>query len=213
MLSIQVNNLGKKFNKEWIFRNLTHTIEANQKLLISGGNGSGKSTLLQVLSGFVTQNEGEIMYTTVASPGKNITTDTIRNYVSFASPYLQLTEEFSPLELIDHIKIYKPFINNLSAAEVVEISGLSTSKHKLIRQFSSGMKQRLKLAIAILSDTPLLLLDEPVSNLDKQAILWYRDLIEKHTDNRTVIVCSNAIEDDHFFCTSELNIMDYKLSK
>jgi ABC-type multidrug transport system ATPase subunit len=211
MLSIQLNNLGKKFNREWIFRNLNYSIEPNQKLLISGGNGSGKSTLLQVLSGFVTQNEGTLEYS-LSSNGR-ISSDKIKDYVSFASPYLQLTEEFTPLELIDHIKIYKPFINNLSAAEVVEISGLSASKNKLIRQFSSGMKQRLKLAIAILSDTPLLLLDEPVSNLDKQAISWYRDLISTYTQNRTVIVCSNAIEDDHFFCTSELSIMDYKLRK
>lgn len=213
MLSIQLHNLGKKFNREWIFRNLNYTIEPGQKLLISGGNGSGKSTFLQVLSGFVTQNEGEIIYKPSASSEKNITADTIRNYVSFASPYLQLTEEFSPLELIDHIKIYKPFINSMSAEDVVEISGLSSSKNKLIRQFSSGMKQRLKLAIAILNDTPLLLLDEPVSNLDKQAILWYRDLMSKYTLDRTVLVCSNAIEDDHFFCTSELNIMDYKQTK
>jgi ABC-type multidrug transport system ATPase subunit len=211
MLSIQLNNLGKKFNREWIFRNLNYSIEPNQKLLISGGNGSGKSTLLQVLSGFVTQNEGTLEYS-LSSNGR-ISSDKIKDYVSFASPYLQLTEEFTPLELIDHIKIYKPFINNLISAEVVEISGLSASKNKLIRQFSSGMKQRLKLAIAILSDTPLLLLDEPVSNLDKQAISWYRDLISTYTQNRTVIVCSNAIEDDHFFCTSELSIMDYKLRK
>lgn len=208
MLSIQLNNLGKKFNREWIFRNLSYTIEANQKLLISGGNGSGKSTFLQILSGFITQNEGNLDYK--LDTGEIISADNSKNYISFASPYLQLTEEMTAGELIEHIKIFKPFINLLSSAEVIEISGLSHSKDKLIRQFSSGMKQRLKLAIAILSDTPLLLLDEPVSNLDKEAIRWFRELIVKHSANRTVIVCSNAIDDDHFFCTSELNIMNHK---
>lgn len=210
MLSIQLNNLGKKFNREWIFRNLSYTIEPNQKLLISGGNGSGKSTLLQVLSGFVTQNEGSIDYKIVGDPERAIPLEKTKDYISFASPYLQLTEEFTPVELIEHIKIYKPFINNLSASEVLDMSGLSAAKHKFIKQFSSGMKQRLKLAVAILNDTPLLLLDEPVSNLDRAAIKWYRDLIAEHALNRTVIVCSNAIEDDYFFCTSELNMTDYK---
>ena len=210
MLSIQLNNLGKKFNREWIFRNLSYSIHPNQKLLISGGNGSGKSTLLQVLSGFVSQNEGTLEYQKIESPGQALSPETARNYISFASPYLQLTEEFTAVELIEHIKIYKPFINRLSAAEVLDISGLLAAKHKFIRQFSSGMKQRLKLALAILSDTPVLLLDEPVSNLDRDAIKWYRELIAGHTLNRTVIVCSNAIEDDYFFCTSELNMADYK---
>lgn len=209
MLSIQLNNLGKKFNKEWIFRNLSYTINANQKLLISGGNGSGKSTFLQVLSGFVTQNEGSLDYKLTDS-NELIPLEKIKNYISLASPYLQLTEEMTAYELIEHIKMFKPFVNQFSSIEILETSGLLNSKDKLIRQFSSGMKQRLKLAIAILGDTPLLLLDEPVSNLDKEAIHWFRQLIVKYCDNRTIIVCSNAIEDDHFFCTSELNIMDYK---
>lgn len=207
MLSIQLNKLGKKFNREWIFRNLSYDIRAGQKLLISGGNGSGKSTLLQVISGFVTPNEGGAEYKTGTEA---IRPEKTKDYISFASPYLQLTEDLTAPELLQHIGMYKRFRNNLSVAEVLELSGLSASKNKFIRQFSSGMKQRLKLAIAILSDTPLLLLDEPVSNLDRNAIQWYKDLITQNTTNRTVIVCSNAIEDDYFFCDTELKLSDYK---
>lgn len=207
MLSLQLNNLGKKFNREWIFKNISISIKANQKLVILGGNGSGKSTLLQVLSGFVTPNEGNIDYHFNEKP---VFQDELRKQVSFASPYLQLIEEYTLIECINHSKEFKPFINNISTNEIASLIELESSKNKVIKQFSSGMKQRLKLGLAILSDTPLLLLDEPVSNLDKNAIYWYKNLIEKYTKNRTVIVCSNAIAEEYFFCDTELNVMNFK---
>jgi ABC-type multidrug transport system ATPase subunit len=211
MVSIQLNNLGKKFNKEWIFRNLSYRIEAKQKLVILGGNGSGKSTLLQILSGFINPNEGEIIYTHLNSVKETkISVEEIRKYISFASPYLQLTEDFTLIELINHTKLFKPFVNNFSTQEIIEQIQLPHAKHKYIKQFSSGMKQRLKLGLAILSDAPLLLLDEPISNLDKEAIAWYKQLISNHSGNRTVIVCSNAIEQEYFFCDTTLNVMNYK---
>ncbi|MES2680084.1 MAG: ATP-binding cassette domain-containing protein [Bacteroidota bacterium] len=207
MLSIQLHTLGKKFNKEWIFRDLSHSIPAGRKLLISGGNGSGKSTLLQVLSGFITPNEGNILYNL---NGTNVAVDEIKNHLSFASPYLQLVEEFTLEELVEHIKIYKPFSSTLSTNEFMSAIELTNAKTKYIRQFSSGMKQRLKLGLAILSDTPLLLLDEPISNLDKNAIDWYKQLVTAHSTNRTIIVCSNALNDEHFFCDTELVVSDFK---
>ena len=207
MLSIQLNNLGKKYNREWIFKDLDYQIHANQKLLISGGNGSGKSTVLQVLSGFITPNEGSLTY---RLGDKNIAIEKIKNHISFASPYLQLLEDLTLQELIDHIKIYKPFVNQISTNEVIGLLELSPAKNKYIKQFSSGMKQRLKLGLAILCDTPLLLLDEPVSNLDKNAISWYKNIITEHSLDRTIIVCSNAVGDEHFFCESELVVTDFK---
>jgi ABC-type multidrug transport system ATPase subunit len=210
MLSIQLKQVGKKYNKEWIFKDLNYDIHANQKLLISGGNGSGKSTLLQVLSGFITPNVGSIIY---HLGDESIVIDKVKNYISFASPYLQLIEDFTPLELIEHIQTYKPFVNNINTDEVIDRLELTPAKNKFIKQFSSGMKQRLKLGVAILSDTPLLLLDEPISNLDKNAISWYRQLISDYSENRTIIVCSNAVGEEHFFCDSELLITDFKLQK
>jgi ABC-type multidrug transport system ATPase subunit len=210
MLSVHLNQLGKKFNNEWIFKDLSYDIRANQKLLISGGNGSGKSTLLQVLSGYITPSAGTATY---YLGEKMISIENIKNYVSFASPYLQLIEDFTPLELIEHIQTYKPFVNNINTDEVIDRLELTPTKNKFIKQFSSGMKQRLKLGVAILSDTPLLLLDEPISNLDKNAISWYRQLISDYSENRTIIVCSNAIGEEHFFCDSELLVTDFKQPK
>lgn len=205
--TINIKNLGKKFNKEWIFRKLDFEIVPNQKLVILGGNGSGKSTLLQVLSGFVTPNEGEIVFTL---NDVKIESDKLKNYISFASPYLQVIEDFTLLEMVEHSRLLKPFRHSLSSEEFMKVIDLESAKHKFIKQFSSGMKQRLKLGLAILTDTPILLLDEPVSNLDKNAIAWYKDLIQKHTPDRTVIVCSNAIAEEYFFCDTELDVMRYK---
>jgi len=207
-VQITLNNLGKKFSSEWIFRNLSYEISAADKLVILGGNGSGKSTLLQVISGFVTPNEGGIQYT--AKDNQKITLENLRNHVSFASPYLQLVEDFTLTEMVEHSRIFKPFLNKLSSKEIIDLIQLSHAKEKFIKQFSSGMKQRLKLGLAILSDTSLLLIDEPVSNLDKDGISWYKDLIENYTAKRTVIICSNNIEQEYFFCKKQLNVMDFK---
>lgn len=207
MLGITLDKVGKKYNREWIFRGITHEIKPLDRLLIQGGNGSGKSTLLQIISGFVTFTEGTLVHTLGA---KNIGQEVLRKHIALASPYLQVIEEFTAAELIDHLREAKPFVNNLSTPEILEIAQLTAAKNKYIRHYSSGMKQRLKLALAFLADTPLLLLDEPLSNLDKNAGLWYKQMVELYTGNRTVLVCSNAIEDEHYFCTSRLDVMDFK---
>lgn len=209
MLSFQINNIGKKFGSEWIFRNVNHAINANDKVVILGGNGSGKSTLLQVISGYVTPNEGTIEYK-INPSGQKISAEEIRNYVSFSSPYLQLIEDLTLTETIEHSSVFKPFINKLSVKDVIEMSELSSAKDKYIKQFSSGMKQRLKLSLAILADTPLLLMDEPVSNLDKSAIQWYQTLLKNYSNNRTVVICSNNIEEEFFICTKQINVTDHK---
>lgn len=207
MLSISLNNIGKKFGREWIFKNLSLNINQNDKLVIHGGNGSGKSTLLQIISGFVSPSEGKLEF---KDSGNIVSEESIKDYISFASPYLQLVEEFSTEEMLEHASKFKPFKKYISVNEALTIIQLQHAVNKPIKQFSSGMKQRLKLGLAILADTPLLLLDEPVSNLDKEAISWYKQMIETYGNDRTVIVCSNAVADEYFFCNKQLDIHAYK---
>lgn len=207
MLTISLNKLGKKFNREWIFRNLDHEFKPGSRTVILGGNGSGKSTLLQVISGFVTPNEGEVNYTI---NNKKTDPENIKDHISFASPYLQLVEDFTLQEMISHANHFKPFINQLATQEVMDVIQLASSQNKLIRQFSSGMKQRLKLGLAFLADTPVVLLDEPTSNLDRPAIEWFKKMIAGYSANRTIMVCSNAITEEYFFCDQQINVADYK---
>jgi ABC-type multidrug transport system ATPase subunit len=209
-MQIIIDNLGKKFGSEWIFRDLSYEVAEGEKLVILGGNGSGKSTLLQVVSGFVTPSEGQARYKLA---GKDIHPDRLKDHVAFASPYLQLIDDFTLEEMVEHVAVFKPFIKKFSGAEIIDLMELGQAKNKFIRQFSSGMRQRLKLGLAILSDTPLLLLDEPVSNLDHNAIDWYKKMIASYTSQRTVIVCSNNIDAEYYFCTKHLNVADFKTKK
>ncbi len=209
-LSLSLSNVGKKFGKEWIFKDLNLSIKEGEKVVILGGNGSGKSTLLQAISGYITLSEGEISYK-IADQEYKI--EEVQKMISFASPYLQLIEDFTLDEMILHAAKFKPFLNGISTTDVRRISGLELASDKYIKQFSSGMKQRLKLTLALLADTPLVLLDEPISNLDENAINWYKQMINDHCKDRTVIVCSNNIQDEFYFCKEKINVQDYKQVK
>jgi ABC-type multidrug transport system ATPase subunit len=92
----------------------------------------------------------------------------------------------------------------------MEITQLEKAKNKQLKYFSSGMKQRVRLALAVLCDSPLLLLDEPTSNLDKKAIDWYQQLVTDHSKNRLIIVASNQQEYEYPFCNKTLMVEDYK---
>jgi ABC-type multidrug transport system ATPase subunit len=206
-MKIQLENLGKKFGREWIFRGLNYTFDEADPVVISGSNGSGKSTLLQVISGSMMEGEGKISYT---HEEKLIPQEEIYRYISYASPYLELMEDFTLSESISFHSKFKSWRNGLRDKEVLERSGLAHAHAKQLKNFSSGMKQRVRLLLAILSDTPLLLLDEPCSNLDAQATEWYGGLIREHGRDRTIIVCSNQVKQEYFFCTAELKIEAFK---
>jgi len=202
---IELKNAGRRFNQEWIFRNLSYTFETPNKYAILGPNGSGKSTLISVLLGTLAPSEGEILY----SNPKPIAVEEIYKQLSLAAPYLDLIEEFTLQETIDfHFKFNKvhPAIER---GEILELLGLKKSQDKALKYFSSGMKQRTKLALACCSDTPILFLDEPTSNLDVQGIDWYNGLIERFTADRLLIIGSNQ-KHEYFFCTHELEITNFK---
>lgn len=206
-LYIQLEGIGKKFGNEWIFKNLSLNLNPSDKIVLLGGNGSGKSTLLQIISGYVLPNAGKVFF---KDGEKKEDPENYKNHLSIATPYLELIEDYTLTELIGHCAVYKPFLNNLSAKEIIDIADLKHAENKYIKNYSSGMKQRVKLALAILADCPLLLLDEPTSNLDKNAIDWYIKLVGWYGDNKTIIVCSNSVKEEFEFCTKELNVMDYK---
>jgi ABC-type multidrug transport system ATPase subunit len=205
-LTISLNQIGRRFNRDWIFRGVDYTFISGQSYAILGSNGSGKSTLLSVLNGSLTPSTGTLSYTYQDKP---VEAEAIFNHLSLAAPYLELIEEFSLTEMIDFhfkFKTYKPGIDK---AAIIELLNLPGSQHKLIRYFSSGMKQRLKLALAFCADTPILMLDEPTSNLDAQGVEWYLSLVQQFAAGRLTIICSNQ-EHEYSFCQHQLSITDYK---
>lgn len=206
-ITIQVTNAGKKFGREWIFRKVDLEIKPAEKVVILGLNGSGKSTLLQAVTGYLTLNEGSVTY---SSNQQKIEDEQQYKLISLASPYLELVEDFTLQEQIEHAHIYKPFLNKLNIAQIVELSGLAAHKDKFIKLFSSGMRQRLKLTLAILADTPILFLDEPTTNLDATVIDWYKNMIATYASHKTIIVCSNSIKDEYAFCERIITMEDFK---
>ena len=204
MIQISLQDAGKRFNKDWIFKDLNCQFEMGQHYALIGNNGSGKSTLLQIISGYATLSKGKIDWSEYDAT-------TIFQQVSLAAPYLELIEEFTTLEQIEFHEKFKPLRKDLSTANMIEMIGLTAATHKQIRYYSSGMKQRLKLALAIFSETPILLLDEPCSNLDKEGYALYHELIQKYALHKLIIVGSNDTQ-EYDFCTKYINLLDYKVA-
>ncbi len=205
-MTISLDNTGKRYNREWIFRHCTYQFEQGKKYAITGPNGSGKSTLLQVIAGATLHNEGTVEY----KDGQQATNNEQHyTFISIAAPYLELIEEMTATEMLEFHSKFKPFLPAQSIADILKTVGLENGANKQIRYFSSGMKQRLKLAQAFFSNTPVLLLDEPTTNLDAEGIALYRSLVASFTKERLVVVSSND-KQEYDFCEEVVQISNYK---
>ncbi|HEV8083132.1 MAG TPA: ATP-binding cassette domain-containing protein [Chitinophagaceae bacterium] len=205
-MKIDLNNVGKRYNREWIFRNLTFSFDINKRYAIIGPNGSGKSTLLQVIAGSTLYNEGSVKHSIL---NKEISLDKAYKNLSFSAPYLDLIEEMTLIEFFNFHDKMKGWISTLDTRQIIILLRLEKSAHKQIRNFSSGMKQRVRLAQAIFSDVQAVLLDEPATNLDEEGIQLYNFLIEKYCEKRLVIVSSND-KKEYSFCEAIIDMMIYK---
>ena len=208
-MKIQLNNVGKRFRFEWVFRNINAEFEIGKGYAVTGSNGSGKSTLLKIIAGGMLPSEGMASFFDDAL--QKIESNDIYRNISFAAPYIDLIEAFSLREMIQFHGKFKSFQNDFTYKEIVQLLNLPTRKEQFIKNFSSGMKQRLKLAIALCSDTPVILLDEPTTNLDEQGIQWYQEMVDQFTKKRVLIIASNVAQ-DYTSCDEIINILDYKIS-
>ena len=200
-MEIILDQVSKKYNRTWIFRDLSYKFESGKSYAILGNNGSGKSTLLQIISGFQSPSKGEVYYSDV----QKIVPDDF--YISMATPYMELPEEFTLAEMIlFHSRFKKsPF----SVNEILAKLELEKEKDKEIKDFSSGMKQRLKLGLALFFESDIILLDEPATNLDARSTEWYRNMVKDFSVGKTLIISSNQ-EIEYDFCQHRLDIEDYK---
>ena len=206
-MEISLDNIGKRFQREWIFRKVSLNLVQNDRVAILGANGSGKSTLLQILSGYLTPSEGKIIW---KENDQMIGVQDVFKHVALATPYMTLYEDFTLRENIQFFSSFKSFRDALSLREVAEKMGLSVQIDKPLKFYSSGMKQRVKLGLAIMSNTNILLLDEPSSHLDANAILWYQNLVQEFSSNRIICVASNKEETETLFCNKHLEVADFK---
>lgn len=201
-MKISVTNAGKRYNREWIFRSLELELHSGQHWAITGHNGSGKSTLLQCIAGSMYLNEGSINYHTAE---QLIEQESLYKHISICAPYLEVIEEMTATEFLNYHSSFKPFKRDWASEKILEEIGLRKSAQKQIRYFSSGMKQRIKLAQAFFSDTEILLLDEPCTNLDQAGIDLYKHLIDTLCRDRLVLISSND-KTEYASCTDEIRM-------
>lgn len=205
-MKITLSNAGKRFNRDWIFRKANLIFLPGHTYAITGSNGSGKSTLLQTLAGSMEISEGSIEW---KLNDTSIHADNIYNYLTIAAPYIEVIEEMTAIEFLEFHQQFKPLLTSISITEILRLVGLAKAASKQIRYYSSGMKQRIKLAQAIFSDTPLLLLDEPCTNFDATGYELYHRLMQDYALNKTIIVSSNDVN-EFSFCKNVINLGEYK---
>jgi ABC-type multidrug transport system ATPase subunit len=205
-MEISAQHLGKRYNRQWIFRGFTYQFDAGKSYALTGPNGSGKSTLLQVLAGSTDKSEGQLAW---LIDNKPVEPDHAFASMAMAAPYLELIEELTLVEFLQFHFSFKKMLHGWTTERIAAYVGLGGAMHKQIRHFSSGMKQRAKLAQAFFSDVPVLLLDEPTANLDVQGAALYWQMITELAVNRLLLIASND-EDEISFCHHRISILDYK---
>lgn len=207
-MDITLNNIGHKFNNDWVFKNISSKITVGKPTVILGNNGSGKSTLLQVIAGIIKPSFGELEY---SSDSKIITPEKLYQKIAISTPITTLPEAYTLKDAIRFHRQFKSFLPGLKVSDIAEKLQLEKGLNKPIEEYSSGMKQRVKLAFAILSDVQCVFLDEPTSNLDHEGILWYKTLIKEELgQNKTFVVCSNKQKEEYFFCENMIDVNLFK---
>ena len=209
MFEIILKNAGKRYNHEWIYRSLKGEYRSGDTVAILGGNGSGKSTALRSIFGYTPLSEGSIEY---SKNGSSIKQSEVYKHFSICAPYLELYEEQTLKELIDFHFSFKASIPEIDKKDFAKILELDKAESKQVKFFSSGMKQRVRIGLSLLSDVSAIFLDEPTSNLDQKAAQWYKDLIEKYRKNRIIFVASNGQSDEYFFTKEKIEIENFKPS-
>jgi len=204
-MQIVLDSISKRYASQpadgWVLKNLTCHFSTGDKVAIIGNNGSGKTTLLKIIAGMVLPSGGSITYHV---DDQAIPPEEIYQSLSFAAPYLELIEEFT---LMEFLKFHFQFKNLKTVSNISEfITDLyfEGQEDKPIRNFSSGMKQRLKLGLCFYSSSRVILLDEPTTNLDTIGTEWYHRRIASLASDQLLIVASNQ-KYEYEFCN---NIID-----
>lgn len=187
MLHIQLNDIGKKFYHRWIFRGIHHDFSARPRLALVGRNGSGKSTLLRIIAGQLMPSAGQVIYTV----GKRrVPVEQVYRYLSWAGPFTELYQDLTFREALHlHFRFKTCLIDQPES--LIDILNLKDHADKNLRYYSSGMRQRVKVGLALFTRSDILMLDEPTSNMDPENATMILNLIEEYRQGRVYILASN----------------------
>jgi ABC-type multidrug transport system ATPase subunit len=208
-MRLDAQGLGRRYGRHWIFRHMSYAFEPDSATAILGPNGAGKSTLLSILAGQLLPSEGAVRYEHALS-GKQLPVAEVPQQLAYCAPYLELPEDFTLLELLAFHTKLKPLRPGVSITDLVEIMYLHKARHQAVRTFSSGMKQRLKLGLALYAAAPLLLLDEPTTNLDAQGAAWYLEHVARVRGAGRLVIVSSNVPAEYGFCDAQVRITDFQ---
>ena len=200
-MEILVQNLSKKFRQEFVIRQFNYTFQSGNSYAITGPNGSGKSTLLQLLAQFTLPNTG-----TVEMSG--VDPDLVYSQITYAAPYVELIEEYTLAEHLEILSKNNYLPSSITLETLERFIDLQPGRYKLIKNYSSGMRQKIKLGFALLSERPVLLLDEPTTNFDEQAKNLFFERLEQQR-NKLIIIASNEAREINF-CQEKISIQEFK---
>jgi len=219
-MKISLEHISKKFQRYWIFKDINYSFTAPGAYALLGANGSGKSTLMRIIAGIQAPSKGKVYHEV---NGKALEANGIFPFLAYCAPGMEIVEELTLREFLEFHFTFKKSLPlspsnplhssgtpaRLTVEDIISIIGLHAAADKPIADYSSGMKQRVKLAQAIFSDAPTLLLDEPCTNLDNAGVAQYREWMETYAKDRLVIVASNDPR-EYFFCKEQIELEEYK---
>ncbi|RYY20586.1 MAG: ATP-binding cassette domain-containing protein [Cytophagaceae bacterium] len=207
-MRIEAQELGRRYGRQWIFKNLSHDFRPGTATAVLGPNGAGKSTLLSILAGQLLPTAGAVRY---ELSGRPLPVAEVPRQLAYCAPYLELPEDFTLLELLAFHTRLKPLRPGITTASLVDIMYLQKARHQPVREFSSGMKQRLKLGLALYAAAPLLLLDEPTTNLDATGAAWYQEHVARvRQDTDRLVIVSSNVPAEYAFCEAQVSITDFQ---
>lgn len=193
MFKIKASSVCKKFNERSVLKNIHFEISSGQSLAITGHNGSGKTTLVRIISGLISPSEGSVQYYQNSNP---IEPENIHFFIGLVGPYLQLYHNLTALENLTFFSKIRGLGSNRSKIlELMALMGLKGRELDHIKNYSSGMLQRLKYAFALLHEPEILLVDEPTSNLDVAGSAIVYDILKQQMESKILIVATNNPEE------------------
>lgn len=208
LITFATENLFKKFDRKIIFKDISFSLSNGESLAVTGRNGSGKSTLIKILTTLISQTSGSI---TLNIDNKPVERRNYYNFIGLVSPYLNLYDEFTGYENMQMISNIRGTFNKNDLEENINSTlkkvGLYERRNDILRIYSSGMRQRLKIAFAILHDPQILFLDEPTDNLDAEGIKIVDDIVNDYKENKIIIVATNS-EYEKGYCQKEVRIAE-----
>lgn len=207
-LSIHTKDLTKKYSGKTVFKGISFELSAGDSAVIVGRNGSGKSTLMKIIAGIISPSSGSMKF---KNTGNEIEMNEVKRKLGFVSPYLNLYDELSAIE---NLRLFSGLKSDREAKDdelvnLLELTGLADRRNDEVKTYSSGMKQKLKIAFALLNEPELLMLDEPRSNLDRSGIETMERIAERQKDKGILIIATND-EDDLKLCSKRINIEEHK---